>query len=118
MQSFHTEFSDKEEPPQKRRIFPVCPISALPPGACHRLALPNGNELAIYNVSGEYYATDNSCPHLGAALSDGTVFGHIVECGWHGWRFDIRTGECLTVKERVKTFVVRVEEGFLVVEID
>ena len=39
--------------------------------------------------------------------------GHIIECGWHGWQFDVRSGECLTVRETLKTFEVVVEEGLV-----
>jgi len=117
MQSFSTEPDDAQQSTENSTAFPVCPITALPPGACRRFALPNGDELAIYNVNGEFYATDNFCPHRGAALSDGAIVGHIVECGWHGWQFDVRTGECLTVTESIKTFRVKVEEGMVIVEI-
>ena len=89
----------------------------LRPGACIRLALPDGNEVAVFNVDGEYYAIDNFCPHKGAALSEGGLCGHVVECGWHGWQFDVRSGECLTVPERIRTYSVRVEEGLVKVEI-
>ena len=98
-------------------MFSVSPVDALPQGTCRRFSLPNGDELAIYNINGEYYATDNFCPHRGAALSDGEIRGHIVECGWHGWQFDVRNGECLTVRERIRTFKVRVVEGKVVVEV-
>ena len=76
----------------------------LPAGACTSLELPDGNELAIYNVDGEFYATENFCPHKGARLSEGILCGHIIECGLHGWQFDVRTGECLTVPEPIKTY--------------
>src|SRR6476646_1874555 len=90
-------------------------VHDLQPGACISVELPGGDELAVYNVDGEYYATENFCPHKGAPLSEGVLCGHIVECGLHGWQFDVRTGECLTVREEIKTFVVRVEEGMVIV---
>jgi len=117
MQSFDTDPPGNPEPSERSLTFPVCFATALPPGTCRRFALPNGEELAIYNVNGEYYATDNFCPHRGAALSDGAVTGHIVECSWHGWRFDVRTGECLTVTEKLRTYEVMVSEGMLLVEV-
>jgi nitrite reductase/ring-hydroxylating ferredoxin subunit len=94
-----------------RQTFTIEGIEALKPGTCARIALHNGDELAIYNVNGEYYATDNSCPHRGAPLSEGTICGDIVECALHGWQFDVRTGECLTVSDRIKTYRVTKEEG-------
>jgi nitrite reductase/ring-hydroxylating ferredoxin subunit len=71
----------------------------------------------IYNVNGEYYATDNFCPHRGAPLSEGAMFGHVVECGLHGWQFDVRNGECLTVRERIKTFAVKTRDGVVFVDL-
>ena len=85
----------------------------LPPGACASFELPDGNELALYNVGGEYYATENFCPHKGAPLSEGLLCGHVVECGWHGWQFDVRSGECLTVPDRLKTYEVLVADGLV-----
>ena len=52
----------------------------------------NGIWIALFNVDGTFYAMDNSCPHAGGPLGEGKVNGGIVECPWHGWRFDIRTG--------------------------
>jgi nitrite reductase/ring-hydroxylating ferredoxin subunit len=115
MQSFHTDSTDN--PGSTTRSYVVGAVNTLPAGTCRRIELPNGDELVIYNVNGEYYATDNFCPHRGAPLSDGAVSGHIVECGWHGWRFDVRTGECLTVTEKIRTFSVKVDQGMLLVEL-
>jgi nitrite reductase/ring-hydroxylating ferredoxin subunit len=117
MQSFDTQPDDRAKPSQAGHLLPVCPVDALPPSAPRRFTLPNGDEIAIYNIDGEFYATDNFCPHRGAALSDGAVLGHVVECSSHGWQFDVRTGECLTVTERIRTFEVRVIEGVINVAI-
>lgn len=102
MQSFDT-----------KQTFIVGRIDDFPPSACISFELPDGSDLVIYNVDGEFYATENSCPHKGAPLSDGTMCGHIVECGLHGWQFDVRSGECLTVPERIKTYEVFVEDNFV-----
>ena len=85
----------------------------LQPGTCLSLELPDGNELAVYNVDGEYYATENFCPHKGARLTEGTLCGHIIECGLHGWQFDVRSGECLTVRETIRTYEVKVEDDLI-----
>ena len=89
----------------------------LQPGSCISLELPDGNELAVYNVDGEFYATENFCPHKGAPLVEGTLCGHVVECAWHGWQFDVRSGECLTVPDKIETFRVIVENGLIKVEV-
>jgi len=117
MQSFDTNSDEEAESSAGKQTYTVCAVGDLPRGHCRRFGLPNGNELAIYNVNGDYYATENFCPHRGAPLSDGAMLGHIVECGWHGWQFDVRTGECLTVTEKIRTYVVKVEEGIVVVDV-
>jgi len=92
-------------------------IDDLRAGACVSFALPSGSELAVYNVNGEFYATENSCPHRGAPLSEGSLCGHVVECWLHGWQFDVRTGECLTVPDRIKTYEVRVEDDLIKIRV-
>ena len=118
MQSFDTNTNGAAQSPDRNQTFVVGGTDDLRPGACIRFALPDGDELAVYNVNGEYYATENFCPHRGALLSEGALCGHIIECGLHGWQFDVRTGECLTVKERIRTYRVKVEDGLVKVSTD
>ena len=92
-------------------------IDDLRPGACVSFELPDGNELAVYNVDGEYYATENSCPHRGAPLSQGALCGHVIECWLHGWQFDVRSGECLTVPDRIRTYRVTIEDQMIKVHL-
>ncbi len=51
--------------------------------------------LAIYNLNGSFYATDNECTHAYAMLTDGTIDGDVVECPLHGGAFEIKTGKGL-----------------------
>jgi len=118
MQSFNTEPDDAAPPAAAKRKLIVGAINHLKPGECARFELPDGDELAVYNVDGEYYATENFCPHKGAPLSEGVMCGHVVECGWHGWQFDVRTGECLTVRETIKTYPLKIEDGAVVIEFE
>ena len=83
----------------------------LPAGTSKTLELSDGRELGLYNIDGEFYATENFCPHRGARLAEGTLCGHVIECELHGWQFDVRTGKCLTVTERIETYEVVVEDG-------
>ena len=118
MQSFNTEPDDVAPPAAANGKLIVGAINHLKPGECARFELPDGDELAVYNVDGEYYATENFCPHKGAPLSEGVMCGHVVECGWHGWQFDVRTGDCLTVRETIKTYPLKIEDGAVVIELD
>ena len=107
MQSFDTD----------DRQITVCPADDLPSGSCRTIVLSDNRELALYNVNGEFYATDNFCPHKGALLAACRLCDHVIECDWHGWEFDVRTGECLTVPERLETYLVIVEDGLIKVRV-
>jgi nitrite reductase (NADH) small subunit/3-phenylpropionate/trans-cinnamate dioxygenase ferredoxin subunit len=52
-----------------------------------------GQPVCLANVKGKYYAIRNTCSHLGGPLAQGKLEGLVVECPWHGSRFDLTTGE-------------------------
>ncbi|MDE3018945.1 MAG: Rieske (2Fe-2S) protein [Nitrospirota bacterium] len=70
----------------------VAKVSELEPGMC-RSVEADGYGVALFNVEGTIYALDNCCPHAGGPLGEGTLKGRHVECPWHGWRFNVCTGE-------------------------
>jgi len=115
MQSFDTKSRDFGRLRETRQTVEAGRVADLPAGSCKTIDLPEGRELALYNVNGEFYATENFCPHKGAPLSAGTLCEYSIECDWHGWQFDVRTGECLTVTERIKTYEVVVEDGLITI---
>lgn len=49
---------------------------------------------ALANVDGSLFALDNNCPHNGGPLGKGRLMGAEVECPWHQWRWDVRSGRC------------------------
>lgn len=64
---------------------------------------------------------ENVCRHVGNPIDDGPVSGEVVTCPWHGWRYDLRTGEHLTVFGRrtgLATFPVRDAGGSVEVWLD
>lgn len=109
--------SPSSEPTRERQTIVAGRVADLRPGRCSAVALPDGNELAVYNVDGEFFATENSCPHHGAPLADGRLCGHLIECGWHGWQFDVRNGRCLTVNEPIATYRVLIDDGLIMIEV-
>jgi nitrite reductase/ring-hydroxylating ferredoxin subunit len=111
MQSIDTHNTDVEQRANGEETIDAGRVEDLPEGSCKTIELPAGRELALFNVNGEFYATENFCPHQGAALSQGILCDHVIECELHGWQFDVRTGECLTVRETIGTYRVQVEEG-------
>jgi len=68
------------------------------------------NSIALYNLDGEIFATDNICTHAFAMLSDGWLDGDCIECPLHAGRFDVRTGKALgpPVDEDIKVYSARV----------
>ncbi len=70
-----------------------------------------GKEIAVYNLDGTFYATDDTCTHAYASLADGYIEGDQIECPLHGACFDIKTGEVKTPPAAVdiKTYPVKVE---------
>ena len=68
-------------------------------------------EIALFNVDGTYYATDDTCTHMGARLSDGYIEGDIVECPLHFGKFNIRTGKASSAPCTIdlRSYPVRVE---------
>ena len=52
-----------------------------------------GQVICLANIMGKYYAIRNTCTHMGGPLAQGKLEGHVVECPWHGSRFDLTTGE-------------------------
>jgi nitrite reductase/ring-hydroxylating ferredoxin subunit len=111
----------------------VAPTSDIPPGN-RKLFTVRGRPIAIFNLDGEYFGLLNRCPHQGGSLCEGvttgllesdepghytyTRKGEILRCPWHGWEFDIRTGQsyCDPEKIRTKAYEVAAEKGAKVVE--
>ncbi|MFM7699111.1 MAG: non-heme iron oxygenase ferredoxin subunit [Limnohabitans sp.] len=70
-----------------------------------------GKEIALYEVQGELYATDNLCTHGAARLSDGFLEGREIECPFHQGRFDVCTGKalCAPLTEDIRVYPVRID---------
>ncbi|MGQ4555484.1 Rieske 2Fe-2S domain-containing protein [Halobellus sp. GM3] len=66
-------------------------------------------QIALFVVDGEYYALSNVCPHQGGPLGNGRVEENCVYCPWHGWQFDIESGEHVQGDDVVPTYEVVVE---------
>jgi naphthalene 1,2-dioxygenase system ferredoxin subunit len=79
-----------------------------------------GHSIALYNVDGVVFATDNICTHAYARLSDGWLDGELIECPLHAARFDVRTGKVLDppATEDLKTYPVRVIDDEIKVKLD
>lgn len=75
--------------------------------------------IAVFNVDGEFYATDDACPHRGAPLGDGPLTGTVVTCTWHGWEFDVKSGRCVFNPDiSMNRYETKVEKGHVYVRLD
>ena len=117
MQSFNPGSGNLRKPERQGQLVTVGQVGDVPPGRGATVELLSGKELALYNVNGQFYAVENFCPHKGAPLADGQLCGHTIECDWHGWRFDVRTGEGLTNGIGVESYPVIIEDGLIKIEI-
>ena len=95
----------------------VAQIDQIPPGTCRTVEV-EGILLALCNVNGTFLAVDNTCPHAGGPLGEGSMDEDVLECPWHGWRFNVRTGQRPENSEiRVACVEVRVQGASVQVKI-
>ncbi|MEK6238694.1 MAG: Rieske (2Fe-2S) protein [Planctomycetales bacterium] len=67
-------------------------LADCPPGSSLEVVVA-GRMIALYNIEGTIHALDGVCPHQGGPLGKGELEGKIVTCPWHGWQFNIETGQ-------------------------
>lgn len=100
------------------KYIKVAKVNEMPPGTAREFHA-NGTVIALFNVDGKLYATDNTCLHRGGPLGQGPLEGEIVTCPWHGWQYNVCTGEAVFNKEiKVDTYEVKVEGDDIVVRIE
>lgn len=106
----------------------VATVDEIPPGA-RKLVEVAGRSIGVFNLGGEFCALRNRCPHQGGPLCQGALSGlleasapgdyvysragELLSCPWHGWEFDIRTGQSWfdPARLRVRRYEVLVESG-------
>ena len=111
----------------------VAAADDIPPGS-RKLVTVKGRPIVVFNVAGEYFGLLNRCPHQGGNLCEGKLTGlleaaapgqyrysrqgEILRCPWHGWEFDVRTGQsyCEPDKIKARKFDVSLTEGRSIVE--
>jgi len=87
----------------------VASLSELVKGACKTVQAA-GKEIALFNVDGSIYALDNTCLHVGGPLGEGELEGTTVTCPWHGWQYNVCTGQNLMNSDlKVAAYPVQVE---------
>src|ERR671919_1661347 len=106
--------------------YVVGTVEEIAPGS-HKIVEVGGRSIGVYNINGEYFAILNRCPHQAGPLCKGNTYGflksggvgeyeysrpgEIVRCPWHGWEFDVRTGQSWfdPAQVRVRRYEVTIE---------
>lgn len=93
--------------------------NALAPGDVLGLVL-QGHDIALYDLDGEVFATDDICTHAYARLSDGFLDRAEIECPLHAGRFDVKTGKATAppCTDDLKTYPVRIVGDDIQVKLD
>ncbi len=99
-------------------FVPVAKVSEIPdPGK--KLVEVDDRLVAVFHVGGQFYALDDVCTHDGGPLAEGQLEGYHIICPRHGARFDIRTGQALTMPatEPTAAHEVKVEDDTVLVRL-
>ncbi len=92
-----------------RRAHKVAAVDEIARGSGKKVEV-EGDEIAIFNFNGIFYAISDICPHRGAPLSEGFLDAGKVFCPWHCFDFNLKTGECTTVPSlSVRTYELKIE---------
>ena len=81
----------------RRTRYAAAKAGDIPPDTGTIVKLGDGGECALFNHDGRWYATGSVCPHQNALLEGAPVENGALVCLRHGYRFDLKTGDCLTV---------------------
>jgi nitrite reductase/ring-hydroxylating ferredoxin subunit len=89
----------------------VARLEDLPPGTL-RTVSAGEDEVTLAHCNGGIYATQSRCLHLHGPLGEGHLEGCVLTCPWHGWQYDVRTGENeFDLAIKLQTYDVQVENG-------
>ena len=86
-------------------------LEEIPPGSTIEKRIL-ARRVLVVNDNGTLYGIEGDCKHMKATLASGPVRDGVIKCKWHGWKYELATGKCLTVdKMNLKTYDIEVEDG-------
>lgn len=93
--------------------------SALAEGE-HIVVDVEGVDVALFNLSGQFYAIEDVCSHDGTEIASGELDGDEIVCPRHGARFCVKTGavKCAPAYEAIASYPVKVADGRVWVAVD
>jgi nitrite reductase/ring-hydroxylating ferredoxin subunit len=97
----------------------LCSTDEVAPGAALKVEA-EGLTLAVFNVGGEFFVTDDLCTHGPGSLSEGYLEDDIIECNFHNGQFNVRTGEVVSppCMVPIKTYPALVVDGKVTIEVE
>ena len=100
-------------------VVRVCAKSDVAPGTVKAFAVGD-KTLAVYNIDGAFYATDDQCTHAAASLAEGMLEGDVIECYMHMGSFHVPTGEVVQEPCEVplRTYKVVLQGDDIFVDLD
>ena len=117
--------------PDKSQVF-IAALDELAVGE-RRLISAGGKSIGVFNTGSQIVAVLNLCPHEFAPVCRGRLSGttlpskpgqfiwgrdnEILRCPWHGWEFDLHSGQCLTGRSKLRRFPVSIRDGGIYVEV-
>ena len=73
--------------------------------------------IALFNLNGTIYAIDNHCTHRDGPVGAGQLNDTVITCPWHGWQFNVATGQCLEPGGNdLRQYPVSVEGNVVLIE--
>jgi nitrite reductase/ring-hydroxylating ferredoxin subunit len=102
------------------KLTALCSAADIPENTAKRIDVGNSHALAVYNVGGTFYVTDDECTHGAASLSDGILEDDVIECTMHFGAFNVRTGEVVQAPCSIplRTYKVVVQDGKVFVDLE
>ena len=99
-------------------VVELCRVEEVGAGEVRRVEAA-GLTLAVYNVDGGFYVTNDACTHGPGSLSEGFLEDDVIECNFHQGKFNVRTGEVVAppCMVPVKTYRTIVEDGRVFIEV-
>jgi nitrite reductase (NADH) small subunit len=89
----------------------VARVEDVAPGTI-RTVEAGDEKVALAHCEGGFYAIQHSCLHLHGPLGEGRLEGCVLSCPWHGWQYDVRTGQNeFDLAIQLRTYDVQVEDG-------
>jgi len=104
---------------QEASRIELCKVDDVAPGEVLKVETAVGLTVAVFNLDGTFYVTDDACTHGPGSLSEGCIDGDNIECNFHQGVFNIRTGEvvqppCIVP---IRTYRAVVVEGAVYIDV-